>query len=119
MKHTTLALIISLVLFAAPSQAQDPPPEHSEKHGNSSFTTETARIEDVLQVEDDGYRSVTYVVSWKGKRVGVEDPLSGSNHIVGDTITIMVSRWHPADKPDPKSLRFTLLEPHRPNTQTH
>ena len=107
------AISCALVLFALAGHAQDSAPSQADK-GVGSYTTETARVESVLRVEDDGYRSVTYVVVWKGKRIGVEDPLSTSDHHIGEVIEFMVSRWHPSVNPEPKVLRFTLLELHVP-----
>ncbi len=57
--EVTFALILAFKLFAPATQAQDSTADHSDKRGISSYTTETARVEDVLQVEDDGYKSVT------------------------------------------------------------
>lgn len=107
-----IAFLLVVAFSAEATRAQNvAPSSQSGTHGVSSYTIEKARIEDVLRVEDDGYRSVTYVITWKGERVGVDDPLSVSNHHIGDVIKFMVNRWHPAGKRDPRALRFTLLDP--------
>ena len=114
-----IAFLLLIAFSAQATQAQNvAPSSQSGTRGVSSYTIETASIEDVLRVEDGGYKSVTYVVTWKGARVGVEDPLSVSNHHIGDTIKFMVHRWHPADKSDPRALHFTLLDPPKPKPES-
>lgn len=110
------AIFLAFLPFALAAHAQDLTPNHTNNHGISSYTTEIARVEGILRVEDDGYKSVTYVITWKGNHIGVEDPLSRSDHQVGDVIKFMVSRWHPSESPEPKVLSFTLVEPHAPKT---
>ncbi len=75
----------------------------------SSFTTERAKVEQVLQVESDGHRFVAYVVTWGSAHVVVSDPLAKSHHREGDEIRFMAQR---IDLPgSAKTLNFTLLEP--------
>jgi hypothetical protein len=114
-----IAFLLLIAFSAQATRAQNVgPSSHSRTRGVSSYTIEKARIEDVLRVEDDGYKSVTYVITWKGERAGVDDPLSVSNHHIGDVIKFMVDRWHPTDKPDPRALRFTLLDPPKPKPES-
>lgn len=75
----------------------------------SSFTTERAKVEQVLQVESDGHRFSAYVVTWGSAHVVVSDPLAKSHHREGDTIQFMAQRI--ALPGSAKTLSFTLLEP--------
>jgi hypothetical protein len=75
----------------------------------SSFTTERAKIEQVLQVESDGHRFVAYVVTWGSAHVVVSDPLAKSHHREGDEIQFMAQRIELPGTA--KTLNFTLLEP--------
>ena len=74
----------------------------------SSFTTERAKVEQVLRAESDGHRFVAYVVAWGGGQVVVSDPLSTSNHRKGDEIQFMAHRI--ALPGSARTLNFTLLE---------
>jgi hypothetical protein len=74
----------------------------------SSFSTERAKVEQVLQVESDGHRFVAYVVTWRSARVVVSDPLAQSHHREGDEIRFMAQRI--ALPGSTKTLNFTLLE---------
>jgi hypothetical protein len=75
----------------------------------SSYTSERANVEQVLQTESDGYRFVAYVVTWKDARVVVSDPLARSHHREGDEIRFLAQRI--ALPGGPKELSFTLTEP--------
>ena len=106
---TTTVFVLLGIVSATPAQ-QSTSSTSPHVQGVSSYTIETAPVEEVLRVEDDGYNSVTYVVTWKGSHVGVEDPLCETHYQVGDTIKFMVSRWHRPDNVDPKILRFLLID---------
>jgi len=58
----------------------------------TSYTTETAKVEKVFSVIDDGHRFVAYQVSWKGVPVIVSDALAKSDFKAGDEIHFMASR---------------------------
>jgi hypothetical protein len=100
------ALLLGIVYTTAVWSA-----DSSDKAAAHSFTVESARIEQILATEDEGYRSVVYVVSWRGRLVGVTDPLSDSHHQVGDQIKMLVMRWQAPDNSQLKVLGFTLNEP--------
>ena len=109
----TFALVCSVPVARAQGGVTSASPH---VHGVSSYTIEAARVEEVLRVEDDGFNSVTYVITWKGSHVGVEDPLCETHYQVGDTIKFMVTRWHRPDNDGPKVLRFLLLDMPRSRT---
>ena len=100
------ALLLGIACIATAWSA-----DSSDKAAAHNFTIESARIEQILSNEDEGYRSVVYVVSWKGRLVGVTDPLSESHHQVGDQIEMLVMRWQAPDNSQLKVLSFTLNEP--------
>jgi hypothetical protein len=75
----------------------------------SSHSVEKAKVEQVFQAESNGHRFVAYVVTWRGSRVVVEDPLSKSHHSEGDEIQFMAQLMSlPGEV---KILSFALLEP--------
>jgi hypothetical protein len=59
---------------------------------SASITQGTARIEDAISAESDGYRFVGYFVSWHDKRVFVVDPQSGPTRAIGESINFRVLR---------------------------
>ena len=69
-------------------------PKEREDITDSSYTLETARVEEVLQAFEGNYKNIAYVVAWNGSRVAVEDPSSSSTHREGDTINFMAQRVH-------------------------
>ena len=58
----------------------------------ASITLGTARIEETLSAESDGYRFVGYFVTWHDKRVFVLDPQSAATRAVGETLNFRVWR---------------------------
>jgi hypothetical protein len=52
----------------------------------------TARIEETVSAESDGYRFVGYFVTWHDKRVFVVDPQSAATRAVGETLNFRVWR---------------------------
>jgi hypothetical protein len=74
----------------------------------SSYTSERARVEQVLQAETNGFRFIAYVVTWNASRVVVSDPLSKSHHREGDEIAFVAQRIAVGQS---KTLSFTLVEP--------
>jgi hypothetical protein len=75
----------------------------------SSYTSERAKVEQVLQTETDGHRFVAYVVTWNTAHVVVSDPLARSRHRQGDEIQFIAQRIElPGGT---KNLSFTLAEP--------
>jgi hypothetical protein len=60
------------------------------RNSQVSITSGTAKVEDVLAAESDGYRFVAYLVSWHDRRVAVVDPLLHTPHMVGDQVDFRV-----------------------------
>jgi hypothetical protein len=59
---------------------------------DSSATTQTAGIEEVLSAEEDGYRFTAYLVRWHDTQIGISDVLSRSHAAVGDSISFLAAR---------------------------
>ena len=75
----------------------------------SNYTTERAKVEQVLQTESNGYRFVAYVVTWNTAHIVVSDSLAKSHHREGDEIQFLAQRIELPGRD--KSLNFTLIEP--------
>jgi hypothetical protein len=60
------------------------------RNSQVSITSGTAKIEDVLTADNDGYRFVAYLVSWHDKRVAVVDPLLHAARSAGEQIDFRV-----------------------------
>jgi hypothetical protein len=60
------------------------------RNSQVSITSGTAKVEDVLRADSDGYHFIAYLVSWHDRRVAVVDPLLRSTHAVGDQIDFRV-----------------------------
>jgi hypothetical protein len=59
---------------------------------SASIILGTARIEDTVSADSDGYRFVGYFVTWHDERVFVVDPQSAPMHAMGETINFRVFR---------------------------
>jgi hypothetical protein len=59
---------------------------------SASITLGTARIEDAVSAESDGYLFVGYFVTWHNQRVFVVDPQSAPARATGETINFRVLR---------------------------
>jgi hypothetical protein len=60
------------------------------RNAEVSITSGTAKVEDVLTADSDGYRFIAYVVNWHDRHVAVVDPLLHPPHAVGDQIDFRV-----------------------------
>jgi hypothetical protein len=58
----------------------------------ASITSGTARIEDSVSADSDGYQFVGYFVTWHDQRVLVVDPQSAPTRAIGETINFRVLR---------------------------
>jgi hypothetical protein len=54
---------------------------------DSSITSDTATIDEVLRAEDGGYRFTAYLATWHGTRIAVSDPLARSHGVIGGPVT--------------------------------
>jgi hypothetical protein len=61
-------------------------------NSSASITQGTARIEDIISTDSDGYRFVGYFVTWHDKRIFVADSQSDSVRALGETINFRVFR---------------------------
>lgn len=66
--------------------------DHESTGSSASVTMGTARIEDVVSADSDGYRFEGYFVNWHEKRVFVVDPLSAPARAIGETLNFRVLR---------------------------
>ncbi len=60
------------------------------RNAEVAITSGTAKVDEVLTAENDGYRFTAYLVSWHDHRVAVVDPLVHAPHAVGDKIDFRV-----------------------------
>ena len=82
-----------ILRFATNTSASSENDVDRESIGSSaSITMGTARIEDIVSAESDGYRFEGYFVNWHDKRVFVVDPQSAPAHATGETINFRVLR---------------------------
>jgi hypothetical protein len=61
-------------------------------NSSASVTLGTARIEDSISADSDGYRFVGYFVSWHDNRIFVVDPQAAPVRKIGETINFRVLR---------------------------
>ena len=66
--------------------------ERDSTNSSASVTLGTARIEDTISADSDGYRFAGYFVTWHDKRVFVVDPQSAPARAAGETINFRVLR---------------------------
>jgi len=80
-----------------------------DESGNAqvSITAGTAKVEDVLSIDNDGYSFVAYLVSWHDQRVAVVDPLLHTPKAVGDQIDFRVLHTGASDN---RQLSFSVGE---------
>ena len=73
------------------------------------YTTETVVVDEVLRLDDNGFRSNAYVATWNNSRVAVEDTLSRTNYRVGDKIKVLVTRLQVGSDPKMRLLHFMVV----------
>jgi hypothetical protein len=59
---------------------------------SASITLGTARIEDIVSADADGYRFVGYFVTWHDQRVFLVDPQTAPIRVIGETVNFRVLR---------------------------
>jgi hypothetical protein len=64
--------------------------QDESQNSQVSITSGTAKVEDVLAADNDGYSFVAYLVNWHDSRVAVVDPLLHTPKVVGDQIDFHV-----------------------------
>jgi hypothetical protein len=60
------------------------------RNAQVTITSGTAKVEDVLKADSDGYHFIAYLVSWHDRHVAVVDPFLHTPHAVGDQIDFRV-----------------------------
>ncbi len=81
--------------------------QDESQNSQVSITTGTAKVEDVLAADNDGYSFVAYLVNWHEKRVAVVDPMLHTPKAVGDQIDFHV--FHTGTE-DGRQLSFALSQ---------
>jgi hypothetical protein len=66
--------------------------DHESTNSSASMTLGTARVEETVSAESDGYRFAGYFVTWHDMRVFVVDPRSTPLRAVNETINFQVWR---------------------------
>jgi hypothetical protein len=98
--------LLLFALFASLSgltSAQQCTIEHGTYEGKpASLEVCAATVEDALRADFEGYRSIAYVVRWKGQRIVVVDLDGTSNHAVGDRISFVAFKYPPPGDPQDK-----------------
>jgi len=77
---------------SSPAAPNDDVADEDSTPSSASITLGTARIEDTVSAESDGYRFVGYFVTWHNQRVFVVDPQSAPARATGETINFRVLR---------------------------
>ena len=77
---------------SAPTQSNEDVVDEDSASSSASITLGTARIEDAVSAESDGYLFVGYFVTWHNQRVFVVDPQSLPARATGETINFRVLR---------------------------
>jgi hypothetical protein len=77
---------------SAPSASNENVTDVDSTASSASITLGTARIEDTVSAESDGYRFVGYFVTWHNQRVFIVDPQSAPTRATGETINFRVLR---------------------------
>jgi hypothetical protein len=106
-------LVLSCLLFALPGTplcGQTPPAKAPTAAKSYRHEICTAVVEKVFRVEDDGFVSNAYQVTWRGKPVIVADTIHSTDAVEGETIRFMVF-WNDMteQKIGMKLLHFSIL----------
>ncbi len=77
-----------ILMFASTEQA--PPRTTGASAGTpssqSSATTDTGVVEEVLSAQDNGFRYAAYIVISQGQQIAVSDVMALSHHVIGEQI---------------------------------
>jgi hypothetical protein len=79
--------------------------QDESRNSEVSITSATAKVEQVLAADNDGYSFVAYLVTWHDRRVAVVDPLVHTPKVAGDQIDFRV--FHTGAN-DNRQLSFAL-----------
>jgi hypothetical protein len=83
-------------------------PLHQPGRGHQSYSS---LIQEVIQVEYEGYRSISYRVKWKGNDIIIPNTILKIKKNTGDELKFLVM-WHDLETEDgtKKLLNFSGLE---------
>ena len=81
--------------------------EEESASSRASISSGSAKVENVLSADNDGYGFVAYQVTWHGARVVVIDPLAREPRAIGEQINCRVSR---SGSDENRELALTLTE---------
>ncbi|BDU77277.1 hypothetical protein [Mesoterricola sediminis] len=80
--------------------------------GEEAPVRETAIVEQVFKTTADGFSCIYYVITWRGQKTVVDDPLCSTDRKVGDTLDVLVMKHDMSDeKRSLKLLHLTVLPP--------
>jgi hypothetical protein len=105
-RHISLA-IVTLLLATSASAEECLAETHSYEGKVYTSETCTARVDDVIKANADGFVQIDYIVEYRGERLVVEDTLARTNHAVGEQISFWVSKL--GMPPDSWSQGFRIL----------
>jgi len=83
-----LSFCISGGMFAQQSEKALP----TDNTSANAVETNTATVEKVFKIEDDGFQYIAYQITYHGKQVIVEDPTCISNYSIGERLRFIVCR---------------------------
>ena len=76
-----------------------------------SFEACKARVDDVVKTTVDGYVMINYIVQFRAQRLVVSDPLTRTDHKVGDEISFTVGRIEsPKDSPRVYRTLYAIID---------
>jgi hypothetical protein len=75
-----------------PSDSNEDVVDFDSTASTASITLGTARIEDTVSADSDGYQFAGYFVTWHDQRVFIVDPQSTPTRAIGETINFRVVR---------------------------
>jgi hypothetical protein len=76
--------------FEAAQSTADAAAELESSSTSAAITLGTARIDEIVSAEVDGYRFVAYALLWHDQHVMVVDPRADSTKAIGDTLDFKV-----------------------------
>ena len=86
----SVAMMVYLASFAF-AQVPKASPEQTLPMGCTAEII-TAKVELVYKTDEDGYQFNSYVITYHGKQVVVEDPIVSTTYQIGDEIRVLVIR---------------------------
>ena len=106
-KNTKLIAIMVLLCSFSSFAEEENTPFLEPYRGHQSYT---AVIDDVIDITYHDFRSIHYLVTWKGQQIVVKNPNLHVKKKKGDQLTFLVM-WYNLEKENEtiKNLAFTAL----------